>query len=292
MAKNHNSELAAVQSIEKSFSFCTLSTASSIATKRHLLLDERVAVLGIDVLRGATTACAVLAKGAIAVKFYSKKKRSLQALFGKLRRLTREGTSCVAVGESGGTCIAGCVETNSPQGMQSRIVKGRHVLLSTSNMGELCERVLSIIVDNHTRWYGEFLVPCFTNLETTVDIVRKQSPTRVVLCCSGCSMEGSLEDLCLAGHLIQKLRTPADTCDDTSRIAIAIAERYPSAHSLYSDLLNSRIQKVLSYFGRDDDLAASLVGTGIDQHTLSRMARAVPVLYWQKGESWFGTHRY
>lgn len=277
----------AVNEIERSFKVNALASPEVILQKRHLFLDERVVVVGIDVIRCATTACAVLAADAKAMRFYGKRTPLIEQMFVDLAGLNHRAIQCTTIGEFAGRPIPGGVASNSPGFIKPEQVEGRHVLFLTKNLGDLCCDVVSIITEDRNRWHGEMLIGCLANFDSVVAAIRTIHPQRLVLCCGGFRKTESLEDQYFGGHLIKALGIPESQCDDAALAMIAMAEKFPTVDRLREGLASSRVRQVLEHFGMVGDIEASLTGAGIDPAILARMKETVPVLAWAGDEPWF-----
>lgn len=277
----------AVNAIERAFTVNALSSPEVIPYKQHLFLDEKIVIVGIDVIRCATTACAVLASRAKAMRFYGKQTPLIEQMFVDVDALRTQAIECTTIGEFAGRPIPGGVASNSPQLITSEMVQGKHVLFLTKNLGDLCCGVTKIITEERSRWHGEMIVGCLMNFERVVAAIQEMRPQRIVLCCGGFRKTESLEDQYFGGQLIKALGIEEARCDDVALSMIAIAEKFPTVDALRNALASSRVKHVLEHFGMSDDIEASLSGAGIDPFLLSRMKETVPVLAWSGAEHWF-----
>lgn len=280
-----------VNAIERSFMVNALASPEVIAQKRHLFLDDRVAVVAIDVIRCATTACAVLAAGARAIRFYGKRDHLIQQMFCDLAALRQRSILCTTIGEFAGRPVPGGVASNSPQLISPALVQHQHMLFLTKNLGDLCCDLISIIQAASGRWCGELLIGCLANFDSVVTVLRAIHPQRVVLCCGGFRKTESLEDQYLGGHLIKTLGIPESRCDDAALAMVAVAEKFPTIARLRAGLASSRVRQVLLHFNMGNDIEASLTGAGIDPALWARMKKIVPRLVWDGDEHWFTPHR-
>lgn len=276
-----------VNAIERNFMVNALSSPEVILQKQHLFLDEKIVVVGIDVIRCATTACAVLASDAKAMRFYGKRTPLIEEMFIDLAKFNAHGLQCTTIGEFAGKAIPGGVASNSPQLIKPELVQGKHILFLTKNLGDLCCDVTRIIAEERNRWHGEMFIGCLMNFDAVVAAIKSIHPQRIVLCCGGFRKTESLEDQYFGGHLIKALGIPEDKCDDAALAMIAMAEKFPTVEKLQEALGSSRVLKVLGHFGMAEDIYASLTGQGIDSDLLMRMRATVPVLAWSGEEHWF-----
>lgn len=211
----------AVNAIERDFKVNALSSPEVISQKQHLFLDERITVVCIDVIRCATTACAVLASNAKAMRFYGKRTPLIEQMFVDLGALNTQAIQCTMIGEFAGRPIPGGVASNSPQLIKAKMVQGKHVLFLTKNLGDLCCDLIQIITEERSRWHGEVFIGCLANFESVVAAIRGIHPQRIVLCCGGFRKTESLEDQYIGGHLIKALGIPEGACDDAALAMVA-----------------------------------------------------------------------
>lgn len=276
-----------VYKIDRSFQACTLLNANQISGKEHLFLKEKVVIVGIDVLRAAATACAVLSCGANAIRFCPKDPAALQALEDEQASLKCRGLPCVTIGEFSGRPIAGCLETNSPQNINAELMRSCYAYIISANLGALCTSITQIIEQDRASWKGKLIVSCLPNLVAVAKTIQALNPRRIVICCSGRSGMETLEDTWLAGRLLHKLKISEMRCDDGSRIAMAVADRYNSTSSLLKSLLHGRAYRILRKFSKEKDFFASLVGKNVDPKIYLSMTQTVPQLQWNQNGFWF-----
>lgn len=279
-----------VNAIERSFQVNALASPEVISQKHHLFLDERVAIVAIDVIRCATTACAVLAAGAQAIRFYGKRDHLIRQMFLDLGKLRRQSVPCTTIGEFAGRPIPGGVASNSPQRITSSLVQSKRVLFLTKNLGDLCCGLMPIIGAERSRWRGEMFIGCLANFDRLVAALQLVHPQRIVLIAGGFRKTESLEDQYFGGHLIQALGIAETRCDDAALAMVAVAEKFPTIGHLRAGLLNSRVRQVLLRFGMGDDIAASLTGAGIAPDLWAKMSETLPRLAWVGEEHWFISH--
>lgn len=205
-----------VNQVERSFRVNVLSEPEIICKKEHLFLDEKIVIIGVDVIRCATTSCAVLAAGGEALRFYGKRTELIERLFLDLDRYRKMGLSCITMGEFAGKAMPGGVAANSPKAIVPELVKGQRVLFLTKNLGDLCCDVLDIIGQNPQRWQGEFVIGCLFNLDKIVRFINELGKVRIVVCCGGFRKTESLEDLFFTGKIIKELGIQEEDCDDAA----------------------------------------------------------------------------
>src|ERR1035437_1555595 len=276
-----------VTQIERSYRVNVLSEPEVICKKEHLFLDEKIVVIGVDVIRCATTSCAVLAAGGEALGFYGKRTELIEKLFIDLERYRKNGLSCVTMGEFAGKTMPGGVAANSPKAIFPELVRGQHVLFLTKNLGDLCCDILDIIKQNRERWQGKFIIGCLFNLDRIVKFVRELGKVRIVICCGGFRKTESLEDLFFTGKVIKELDIQEEDCDDAALSAIAVYEKYKTIDNLFVAVKKCRVSKVLTKFGMADDIESSLTGAYIDPYVLKSMVNILPILTWIDDDAWF-----
>ncbi len=276
-----------VNQVEKCYRVNVISQPEIIRQKEHLFLDEKIVVVGVDVIRCATTASAVLAAGAQALRFYGKRHELIEKLFIDFDRYTQRGLLCATMGEFAGKPMPGGIAANSPKAVSAELVKEKRILFLTKNLGNLCCDVIDIIEKNRTNWQGDFVIGCLFNLERVAKFIRSFGKVRIVFCCGGFRKTESLEDLFFTGKVIKKLEIPEKDCDDAALSAIAVYEKYRTVKKLYTAVKHCRVAQVLSNFGMADDIESSLMGTYIDSAIFRSMKKILPMLNWENGDAWF-----
>ncbi len=276
-----------VNQVEKSYRVNVLSEPEIIVKKGHLFLDEKIVIVGVDVIRCATTSCAILAAGGTAVRFYGKRTELIEKMFVDLDRYKKMGIPCVTMGEFAGKPIPGGIAANSPRVVSPKLVRGKRILFLTKNLGDLCCDIIEIIEENRHRWLGDFVIGCFFNLEKTVSFIQKSGRRRVVVCCGGFRKTESLEDLFFTGKLITMLRIPERECDDGALASIAVYEKYRTTIKLREAIKYCSVSRVLENFNMIDDVESSLTGKYINPTILKSMAGVLPTLTWEDRDPWF-----
>ena len=171
-------------------------------------LAGAVAVV-IDVIRATTTILEAIAAGASAVYPASS--------VGKARRLASElgPADSVLGGERRGLRIGGFDLGNSPREYTRESVKGRNLVLTTTN------GTRALVA---ARTADRVLVAALTNLSAVSRVACDAG--RVVLVCAGKEDRFALDDVLCAGMIIEQLVRTSGTepvLDDASRAAVALA---------------------------------------------------------------------
>lgn len=280
-----------VNQVEKSYRVNVLSTPEAISKKAHLFLDEKVAVVGVDVIRCATTSCSVLAAGAKAVRFYGKRTELIEKLFTDLEHYKKMKIRCVTMGEFAGKKIPGGIAANSPKMITPKLVKGKHVLFLTKNLGDLCCDIIEVIEANRSRWSGDFVIGCLLNLDAVCRFIGKLREIRMVVCCGGFRKTESVEDLFFTGKMITTMKIPEKECDDGALTSIAVYEKYKTIEKLRETIRYCRVSQVLENFGMIDDVESSLTGKHINPRIMRSLTSIVPTLVWKNGDPWFSSQQ-
>ena len=195
------------------------------------VVEEKVCVL-IDALRATCTLTTALSNGASRVRMVESVEEALKY----------KGKAILA-GERGGLKIEGFDLGNSPFDMKEEIVKGKDIVMTTSNGTKAakmlkCEKTIAV---------------SFPNLPAVLDYVRNFDEVHVV--CSGDDGKFSLEDFLLAGKIALLDEDPADS----SRIAAVYAE---SVGNVYEEILKSSHAQRLIRLGFEKDVKfCSEIGT-------------------------------
>lgn len=171
------------------------------------------AAVVIDVLRATTTAVAALAHGASSVVA----RTDVEQAFAARAELERRGENPVLGGERGGLKVSGFDLGNSPREYEAEALRGRPLVLCTSNGTAALERC-----GPAARLYAA----SFLNAEATAAAVTRRADP-VTLCCAGQEGAPALEDVCCAGRVAALLVAAYEyDVDDATTLALLVWERY------------------------------------------------------------------
>ncbi|MFH1502508.1 MAG: 2-phosphosulfolactate phosphatase [Candidatus Eisenbacteria bacterium] len=109
---------------------------------------------------------------------------------------TLEKKNALLGGERDGISIDGFDLGNSPLEYVSKVVKGKTLVLSTSN---------GTVAITQSAAAKEILVGCFLNLSAVVSHLLSSRPKKVTLLCAGNQGQLSLEDLVCGGLMVAKI---------------------------------------------------------------------------------------
>lgn len=186
-----------------------------VFSSAHSFQEEDVrdkTVVMVDVLRASSTMVTALgngAKGVIAVEDMDDASKISHNLDSK---------SFLLSGEKDGITIQGYDLGNSPLEHTEEAVKGKTIILNTTNGTKAIRRC---------HLAGKIVIGSFLNLDTTVDYL-KQLDEEIVLVCAGWRGRLSLEDLLCAGNIIYELcsgQLPADARDG-AKVALGLYEKF------------------------------------------------------------------
>lgn len=171
-------------------------------------LSEATVVV-IDVVRATTTIIEALANGARAIY----PTESTEDAVRLASSMGREDT--LLCGERKGRKVEGFDLGNSPREFDAETVKGRKLVMTTTNG----TRALAAVAE------GARLLPCaFTNLSAVAAEVAGDD--HVVIICAGREDRFSLDDALCAGHLIQRMIDEGESdheLNDAARAVRALA---------------------------------------------------------------------
>lgn len=198
-------------------------------------------VVVIDVLRMTTTAAVLVAAGVEAIR--------VVADLEEARRLAA-ADGAMLLGERGERALPGFDGGNSPLEYLGRDLRGRRVVLTTSNGAKAVEAGAAA---------DRLLLGAVVNAPAVARAVLAGAPERVSLSCAGTGGRISLDDLlgaaCIA-HELQRL-APAACLSDMARSAMALLRAYPDTHAALADAAHGRrLQR--SGFGDDVAFASRL----------------------------------
>lgn len=168
-------------------------------------------VVVVDVLRASSTIATALANGARAVIPVAE-----QGEAGRLAASLDAEVSLLG-GERGGKTLAGYGAGNSPLDYTREAVKGRTVVLTTSNG----TRALAM-----ARAARSAAAACFLNASAAAGFIDRalKAARPVTILCAGSDGRVSLEDTLCAGLLLSRVASPAEvaTLGDGAQIAFAL----------------------------------------------------------------------
>ncbi|HWP45533.1 MAG TPA: 2-phosphosulfolactate phosphatase [Candidatus Limnocylindrales bacterium] len=160
----------------------------------HKKLEGKTAV-AIDVLRATTTIITALQNGSLLILPVLTPEEAFQ-------KFQESDSPWIIGGERSGRKVAGFHLGNSPREYNSETVRGKKILLTTTNG----TRVLKMV-----EMAGEVLICAFINLTAVAGRLAAQiqkgalQPGEVLIACAGTEGNFSLEDLVCAGGLVHKL---------------------------------------------------------------------------------------
>lgn len=203
----------------------------------------------IDLLRATTTICHALASGAREVVPFREIDETLAAA-------AKAGRSNVVLGgERGGMLIEGFDLGNSPAEFSREAIAGRPVYITTTNG----TRALY-----HARLARRIIVGAIVNLSAVVESVKDEP--RVDILCAGTAGEETLEDILVAGAIVEqlspaaggswRLNTAASTAAQEWRLLVGKADLtgYSVPAQLALKLRDTRGGRNLIEIGNEGDL--------------------------------------
>ncbi len=216
----------------------TLDVFSTAHSFREEDIRGKTAVI-VDVLRASSTMVTALqngAKGVIAVEDMDDASKISHNLDAK---------SFLLSGEKDGITIEGYDLGNSPMEHAEDVVKGKTIILNTTNGTKAIKRC---------GLADKIIVGSFLNLEATVDYL-KQLDDGVVLVCAGWRGRLSFEDLLCAGNIIYELcsgQLPAEARDG-AKVAFGLYEKF--GDDIESSVKSSNYAERLKDIVGEDDLS-------------------------------------
>lgn len=186
-----------------------------VFSSAHSFQEEDVrdkTVVMVDVLRASSTMVTALgngAKGVIAVEDMDDASKISHNLDSK---------SFLLSGEKDGITIQGYDLGNSPLEHTEEAVKGKTIILNTTNGTKAIRRC---------HLADKIVIGSFLNLDTIIDHL-KGLDDEIVLVCAGWRGRLSLEDLLCAGNIIYELcsgQLPADARDG-AKVALGLYEKF------------------------------------------------------------------
>lgn len=198
---------------------------------RTFILPEDIETDGvcliIDVLRATSTIVTALSNGALFVKPVEKVEEAVNM---------REENALLC-GERGGLKIKGFDLGNSPLEYKEEIVKGKKIVLTTTN-GTRAVKLLKC---------SKIIAVSFLNASSVVNFVKDSKEINIV--CSGTEGKFSLEDFLLAGMIVKLL--DREDLNDASKVAMRY---YESVKNVETELRRSSHAQKLINLGFEKDV--------------------------------------
>lgn len=214
----------------------TLEVFSSAHSFREEDVRDKTVIM-IDVLRASSTIITALkngARGVIAVEDMDEASRISHNL---------DAQSYLLSGEKDGITIQGYDLGNSPLEHTEDRVKGKTIILNTTNGTKAIKRC--VLAD-------QIVIGAFLNLDAVVEYLKKLEQ-EVVLVCAGWRGRLSLEDILCAGNIIYELcsgHLPGEA-GDGAKVALGLYEKFGDdiENSVKSSNYANRLKGIV---GEDD----------------------------------------
>jgi phosphosulfolactate phosphohydrolase-like enzyme len=145
---------------------------------------ENKNVVVIDILRATTTMCVAMENGANSIWPVDSVQKAAQA-----------GSSFLTAGERNGEKVEGFDLGNSPQEFSEEVVKGRDIVMTTTNG----TKAISL-----SEGAKNIYIASYRNISAVVQELQKQ-PEDIVLFCSGWKDQVNLEDTLFAGEVVARV---------------------------------------------------------------------------------------
>ncbi len=192
-------------------------------------------VVIIDIFRATSTIAAALHNGATRVIPVASVAECID--------LGKQISNSITAGERDGKIAEGLEHGNSPSEYPADFVKGKTLVLTTTNG----TRLLHMVKDAATIITGSFL-----NLEAVCDFLAKQN-RNVLLACSAWKDRFNLEDTLFAGAVASLLQDQYDINCDSTRAAMYIYNA-SGGKDIISFLKESSHYKRLAAYGLEQDM--------------------------------------
>ena len=145
---------------------------------------ENKNVVVIDILRATTTMCVAMENGANSIWPVD-----------SVQKVAQAGSSFLTAGERNGEKVEGFDLGNSPQEFSEEVVKGRDIVMTTTNG----TKAISL-----SEGAKNIYIASYRNISAVVQELQKQ-PEDIVLFCSGWKDQVNLEDTLFAGEVIYQV---------------------------------------------------------------------------------------
>ncbi len=214
----------------------TLYTCFSPALLHLFDVDKSIVVI-IDVLRATSTIAAALHNGAKAIIPVDSVARCIEIG----RQI--EG---ITAGERDGKIAEGLQYGNSPFDYPESFIKGKTIVLTTTNG----TRLLQMALDNNAEG---IITGSFPNLTAVCDyLIEKNQP--VILGCAAWKDKINIEDTLFAGAVISKIKEHFEIQCDSSHIAESLYEKAKDDVFAFMKKNEASHYSRLMGFGVEDDI--------------------------------------
>lgn len=169
-------------------------------------------------------------------------------------------------GERQAIKISGFDLSNSPLEYQEKAVKGKDIILTTTN---------GTIAINNAKGAEMILLACFRNMQAVADyLITRQND--IVIVCAGTEGAFSLDDGICAGMLVHCIKAKIKTdCDD---LAMLLEQAYCNgAHDLFAALANCHHVQRLFSLGFYDDLRFCLTTNCVNTIPVLKEGKIIPL---------------
>lgn len=200
----------------------------------HLYDFAGSVVVIIDIFRATSTITAALDNGAARVIPVASVSECIE--------LGKEIPRSITAGERDGKIAAGLQYGNSPSEFPPSFIKGKTLILTTTNGTRLLHMVSGA---------KEIVIGSFLNLQAVCSYLRA-SGCNILLGCASWKDKFNLEDSLFAGAVINELRHDFDMNCDSARASLHLYER--SGGNFHEFLKDSSHYIRLSGYGLQDDL--------------------------------------
>lgn len=202
----------------------------------HLYDTKGAIVVIIDIFRATSTMTAALHNGAKCIIPVASVQECIE--------LGNTVAGSITAGERDGKVAEGLQHGNSPLEYPADFIKGRTLILTTTNG----TRLLHMVQDAH-----EIVIGSFLNLTVLSEYLLRQG-RKVILGCASWKDKFNLEDTLFAGAVIDRVQHAFDINCDASRAARHL---YNSAkdRELIEFLKDSSHYRRLSAFGLEHDMS-------------------------------------
>lgn len=201
-----------------------------------LYADKKSIVVVVDVLRATSSMCIAFEKGVEKMIPVSTVEEALE--------YRNNGLNYILAAERNGQTVKSFDFGNSPQVYLNMDVKGRTVVMTTTNG----TKSITIAKKDHDVVIGSFL-----NLDAIVDWLQ-QKDRDVIIFCAGWKDKFNLEDTLFAGALSEKLCSTGfyDSSCDATQAAKVLWDN--AKNDIYGFLKNSSHRKRLANLNIDSDV--------------------------------------
>lgn len=277
-----------VINVMKSLRVIGMGTPTIAKEKCRMLFQQdftsnKIAIVMIDVIRCTSTLISCFGAGLKSATVGIKGDPSIGLTGDQIDRICKiQNVHLEYGGELKGLPIPGGIIGNSPsEAACCELLNNKHLHFESSNFGKTFNEVTSLVNDFKTIGGDVTLyIGSIFNAKAISNVIQKRGYNKVYFVCGGFYNGITLEDEIAAGAIISNLKVKQNEIDDEARTMLLLFNKYNSPEKQYKLLSTNTVAKLLSIFGKNNDIKTILNGEGIPSIVWNKMNILVPFVTW------------